>query len=230
VTVGRSRSGRGQTYAARAVVVTLPLGVLKARTGRGAVQFLPRLNRKQDLIERMQVGHVLRLAIRFRERMWRRLLPKVLQSAQGPGFGFLHSQAKGIPVWWSLSDQPILVGWAGGPVAKALLRLSGAARRRLAIQSLAGVLGVAPRTLRKSIVDWQGRDWTRDPYSRGAYSFIAAGSDGAGEELRRPVRDTIFFAGEATADGAEVGTVHGALRSGIRAAKKAGRALRRRRP
>jgi monoamine oxidase len=34
------------------------------------------------------------------------------------------------------------------------------------------------------------------------------------------VRDTLFFAGEATADGEETGTVHGALGSGIRAAKE----------
>jgi monoamine oxidase len=31
---------------------------------------------------------------------------------------------------------------------------------------------------------------------------------------------TLFFAGEATADGEEVGTVHGALSSGVRAAKE----------
>ena len=147
----------------------------------------------------MRVGHVLRLAIRFREGIWRRLLPKMLQAARRDGFGFIHSQGRGIPVWWSLSDQPILVaGWAGGPAAKALLRLSGAARRRRAILSLAGVLGVSPQKLRRSVLDWQGHVWTRDPFSRGGYSFIGAGGDGAGKELGNPVRDTIFFAGEAT--------------------------------
>jgi monoamine oxidase len=66
-------------------------------------------------------------------------------------------------------------------------------------------------------------DWTRDPFSRGAYSFTAAGQDLAGRELRRPVAGTLFFCGEATAEGAEVGTVHGALRSGLRAAREVSR-------
>ena len=40
------------------------------------------------------------------------------------------------------------------------------------------------------------------------------------EELATPLDDTIFFAGEAT-DSEEAGTVAGALRSGIRAARQA---------
>ena len=45
--------------------------------------------------------------------------------------------------------------------------------------------------------------------------------DDASEWLREPVQDTLFFAGEATADGEEIGTVHGALSSGLRAAADA---------
>ena len=46
--------------------------------------------------------------------------------------------------------------------------------------------------------------------------------EGAREELATPLDDTIFFAGEAT-DSEEAGTVAGALRSGIRAARQATR-------
>lgn len=214
-----------KTFVARAVIVTLPLGVLKARTGRGAVRFHPRLKQKQGCIDRMEVGHALRLALRFEERRWRRLLPKAIGGPRRDGFGFLHSQGKGMPVWWSLSDKPVVVGWAGGPAAKALLKLSAAARRRLAIRSLAEILDLPPQKLGKAVLACQGRDWTHDPFSRGAYSFVVAGNDGGGAKLRSSIQRTIFFAGEATADGAEIGTVHGALRSGIRAAKEAKRAL-----
>jgi monoamine oxidase len=45
------------------------------------------------------------------------------------------------------------------------------------------------------------------------------GGEGAREELAAPLKDTLFFAGEAT-DSEEAGTVAGALRSGQRAAKE----------
>jgi monoamine oxidase len=217
-----------RTYTARAAVVALPLGVLKARGGAGAVRFQPDLRRKRAAIGGMQMGDVVRLSIRFRRASLARILPEILRRRRH-GFGFLHSAAQGVPVWWSLSDQPVLVGWAGGPAAKALLRLPPSSRFNRALASLAEILGISQRRVRSGVVGWQAFDWTNDPFSRGAYSFTAAGQDESGKELARPVGKTLFFAGEATADGAEVGTVHGALSSGIRAATEAVRALGRRR-
>jgi monoamine oxidase len=157
------------------------------------------------------------------------MIPERLVRFQRLGFGFIHSTAKDVPVWWSLSDAQVLVGWAGGPSARRLLGKSPAARLRRALKSLAEILGVAPAIVRKGLADWQTLDWTNDPFSRGAYSFTAAGEDGSAASLRRPAGETIFLAGEATAKGSEVGTVHGALASGLRAARQAARALGRRR-
>jgi hypothetical protein len=44
------------------------------------------------------------------------------------------------------------------------------------------------------------------------------GGSGAREALARPIDDTLYFAGEATATGGEAGTVAGALMSGYAAA------------
>jgi monoamine oxidase len=224
VTARGGLSDRAREFSARAAVVALPLGVLQARSGVGAVRFHPVLGRKQAVIDAMQMGHVVRIVIRFAKGAWRRMLPDVLRR----GFGFIHSSVEGVPVWWSLADDPVLVGWAGGPAAMALLRMPTAARFQRALGSLAEILGIAPGIVRRGVIDWETRDWTDDPFSRGAYSFTAAGQDGGAAELRRPLRDTLFFAGEATAEGSEVGTVHGALRSGIRAGGEAAQALARR--
>ena len=62
-------------------------------------------------------------------------------------------------------------------------------------------------------------DWRRDPFARGAYSYVRVGGEGARENLAAPIGDTLFFAGEAT-DTEESGTVAGALRSGERAAQQ----------
>src|SRR5262249_2380275 len=62
-------------------------------------------------------------------------------------------------------------------------------------------------------------DWLSDPFSRGAYSYVTAGAQSARRELAAPIRDTLFFAGEATDP--EGGTVTGALHRGERAAREA---------
>ena len=64
------------------------------------------------------------------------------------------------------------------------------------------------------------QDWHADPCSRGGYSYVRVGGQGAREQLAEPIEDTLFFAGEAT-DIDEAGTVAGALRSGARAAREA---------
>lgn len=224
-----ARHGRARTrkiHVARAVVVTLPLGVLQARGGRGAVRFVPPLRQQQAWIDRLHMGHVVRQVFRFRPKAWRQFARKISRTSPSGGFGFVHSRAKGVPVWWSLSDQPVLVGWAGGPAARALLRVSPARRRQRALHSLAEILRVTPARLRAAVVDWTTHDWSHDPFTRGAYSFTPAGEDETAQRLKHPVQATIFFAGEALAEGAEVGTVHGALSSGIRAGKLAGRSGR----
>jgi monoamine oxidase len=132
----------------------------------------------------------------------------------------VHSRKGGIPVWWSLTDDPLITGWVGGPSAQMLAERSKAAIRKVTLDSLSEVLAVSRDSLVRAVRDIAFHNWSRDPFSRGAYSFTVAGHDDESQRLREPVQDTLFFAGEATADGEEVGTVHGALASGIRAANE----------
>jgi monoamine oxidase len=64
----------------------------------------------------------------------------------------------------------------------------------------------------------QRSNWSADPFSYGALSYIAVGS-GPEDRLamREPVDGRLFFAGEATSD-ATPGTVYGARASGLRVA------------
>jgi len=87
-------------------------------------------------------------------------------------------------------------------------------------RTLARLLGCGDAALEKSIVDWRTHNWAADPFTRGAYSFSTAGHENAPDELARPVVNTLFFAGEATAEPLELGTVHGAIASGERAARE----------
>jgi len=86
------------------------------------------------------------------------------------------------------------------------------------------VLAVPRRELEQKLDAWTSHDWRADPFARGAYSYIGVGGNDAPRALARPVDGTLFFAGEAT-NGAEIGTVAGALSSGRRAAREVLRVL-----
>jgi len=70
------------------------------------------------------------------------------------------------------------------------------------------------------VESWRVQDWQREPFTRGGYCVIPAGAVDAMEVLARPVQDTLFFAGEATHLEGQEGTVHGALATGLRAARE----------
>ena len=70
-----------------------------------------------------------------------------------------------------------------------------------------------------------GHHWDNDPLSRGAYSYQLVGGTTAPSELAKPLRGTLYFAGEATAPDGRLGTVDGAIASGQRAARQVRRAL-----
>ncbi|MGH8295388.1 MAG: FAD-dependent oxidoreductase, partial [Steroidobacteraceae bacterium] len=68
-------------------------------------------------------------------------------------------------------------------------------------------------------------NWSRDPFARDAYSYVAAGGGQAREMLAAPLEGALFFAGEATDTTGDAATVTGALRSGARAALEVTRHL-----
>jgi len=88
------------------------------------------------------------------------------------------------------------------------------------LESLAKIFRRNSAELGDELVESYSHDWQEDEFSRGAYSYAAVGGEHAAEELARPLQNTLFFAGEAT-DPAHNGTVHGAIASGVRAARQA---------
>jgi monoamine oxidase len=132
---------------------------------------------------------------------------------------FLQISEKPLPVWWTAPEAaPILTGWAGGPRAEQLAGMSDRELLRLAVESLAGGLGIGSEEVRQRVREHWWHDWTTDRFTRGAYSYVGVGGTGSHELLSRPVERTLFFAGEATCGEGLNATMEGALRSGRRAA------------
>jgi monoamine oxidase len=197
------------------VLVTVPLGVLQARPGEPAIEFSPPLpQEKSHAIAGMEMGKVLRVVLHFKERFWDRIAADGSRNKTLARMSFLFSQDQWFPTWWtSMPDRfPIITGWAPWKSAERLASENMPVVAR-ATNTLGGLLGVGATVIEGLLEGAYFHDWQADPYSRGAYSYVKAGAADAPEILSRPVKDTLFFAGEAADITGNNGTVHGAIAS-----------------
>jgi monoamine oxidase len=201
----------GEAHEARALIVTVPLPMLQD----GDIVFEPAVPHVTRAARQMVMGHVQRVIVVVKERFW---------ESKTEQLSYLHAPERPFNVWWTQSplQAPVLVGWAGGPPALALTE-SGEVETS-AIGELARVFGMRRARAEALVESIHTYDWSRDPRTRGAYSYIGVGGTGAPRVLARPVEGTLFFAGEATESETE-GTVEGALTSGKRAARQVVRRL-----
>ena len=204
------RGDQPEEYMADAAIVTLPLGVLKARS----VTFHPSLPEKEEAINGLEFGQVRKITLEFKRPWW----PE-------PDFGFIHALDEQIPTWWSHPAKPMITGWAGGPKAAALSQHNSAQIEELALEILARVFSKKADGLRVELNSSYSVDWATDPHVRGAYSYIPVGGIYLPKQLGAAVDNTLFFAGEATAQDAQMGTVFGALNSGLRVAREVSTSL-----
>ncbi len=203
------------------VIITVPLGVLRAHDAEGAISFDPQVPAIQSAADRLVMGGVVRIAMRFDEPFWTSSrFSKSHGGGQFNDMSFAQSlEPLPFPVWWTTYplEAPMLVGWTGGPGAWTLGGKTPDEISDTAVRSLARVLGMARPSVERHVRESFTHDWLTDPYSRGAYSYVAVGGSAAGAVLARPIEKTLYFAGEHASSGRN-GTVDGAISSGFRAA------------
>jgi monoamine oxidase len=222
VEVACRASGRSARFAARAALVTLPVGVLAASSARtGALSFRPDPPRIREALATLASGSAVRVTFSFRELPWRRANEHAFER-----LSFLQTGEAPFRVWWTPYPAfwPLAVAWAGGPPAAAMSGRAPGEVADVALRSLARALGSSRRRVAALVEGFWVHDWDGDPFARGAYSYARVGGANAAAALARPVDRTLFFAGEATSPD-ELGTVEGAIASGLRAARQIGRAL-----
>ena len=209
-------TGSVQRITARRLVITLPLGVLTAvPRSVGAIEWDPAPTQHLQSAQSLAFGQVARMVFRFRQAFWEE--KSVFADA-----GFLVSNEALFPTWWTPlgTRAPILTGWSAGPHADGLLGLAREQIIREAIKSLARILAVHTDRIERELEAVYYHDWYSDPFARGAYSYVPSGAMPAREQLAQPVSDTLYFAGEATELNGHSATVHGAIASGVLAARR----------
>ena len=188
------------------VLVTLPLGVLKA----GRVRFAPTLPKaKQQAIAGLGMGVLNKCYLRFSKVFWPDNMDWLEYISPKPGEW---------TEWVSFQrtlKQPVLLGFNAATQGKAMESWTDSQIVASAMTTLRTIYG-------KDIpepIDYQITRWASDPFAYGSYSFQAVGSrPGLRKELARPLSNKLFFAGEATEQD-YFSTAHGAYLSGLRAAK-----------
>lgn len=209
----------GAPFAARAAraIITLPLGVLQAGdTGQGGVHFAPPLTAKRTALQGLASGAIIKVLMRFRTPFWEQLHEGRYRDAT-----FFQAPEALFPTFWTAypAHAPLLVAWSGGPRAQQLAAGAAPAQiARAAVTALGTLFGEGP-AVDALLEAYYLHEWQSDPYACGAYSYVLVGGEAARAQLGEPLEGTLFFAGEAT-DPKEAGTVSGALRSGVRAARQ----------
>jgi monoamine oxidase len=191
---------------ARAVIVTVSTGVLMS----DKIKFAPELPRRQlDAIEKLRLGSYDHIVLE---------LPGNPLQLQRDEMVFEKSE--------SLRTAAILANVSG--TSLCMVEVAGKFGRDLAASGEQGMVSFALEWLtglygpdvKKAVKRTSATQWNSEPWTLGAFSAAAPGGQWARAVLAEPVRDRIFFAGEATHE-TLWGTVGGAWASGERAADAA---------
>ncbi|XP_020235794.1 lysine-specific histone demethylase 1 homolog 3 isoform X2 [Cajanus cajan] len=202
-------TSNGNEFFGDAVLVTVPLGCLKAET----VQFSPPLPQwKCSSVQRLGYGVLNKVVLEFPSVFWDDAMDYFGTTAEE------RSSRGHCFMFWNIRKTvgaPVLIALVVGKTAIDSQNLSSSDHVNHALKVLRKLFG------EDSVPDPVGyvvTDWGRDPFSYGAYSYVAVGASGEDYDiLGRPVDNCLFFAGEATCK-EHPDTVGGAMMSGLREA------------
>ena len=222
VTTNNGANSGNNLYHTRTVICTVPIGVLQHRD----IEFVPDLpDKKWNAIDSIGNGSVNKCIM-----YWDRTTKNTSWWPEGELDLQLITRADtGSDAWtYFINDQShatnnehyVLTAWSAGDIVKELEAETDEQTLARVLVNLRTMFGEAVPEPTKILVT----RWLSDPYSRGVHTFRETGVDinRAQRELKRPLEDKVFFAGEAVDHGSN--TV-AAYNSGIAVAKDVVKAL-----
>jgi len=201
------------TIRAKACVITVSPGVLSA----GSIKFTPQLpDWKRQAIGNLPMGLLAKIALQF----------------DGERFGFRNNEylTYEVPnempaeacyfVTWPFGFDHMF-GFIGGQFG---WELSAAGADAAVDFALGEVVKMVGSDARKHFVKGHLTGWAKNPWTLGAYAAATPGHYSARTDLKKPIADRLFFAGEAVA-GSYIMLCSGAYMSGERVAKDVARVI-----
>jgi monoamine oxidase len=194
----------GNTHLCDKLIITVPLGVLKA----GLIQFTPSLSTaKSEAIQKIGFGNGMKIILRFTQRFW----PDDTGSIYGSG---------PVPEYWATglgrsAEGKVLTAFVMGEKAE-VLHTQGASAINTVLADLDSMFdGNASAFYDSHVI----MDWTNEPFVLGSYSFPALGEGNARAVLASPVNKKLYFAGEACHTEGHFATMHGAVETALYAVR-----------
>jgi len=195
-----------RVWEADAVIVTVPLGVLKAQS----ITFEPALPAKYTTaLAQLEMGLLDRCVMKFDEVFWDTEYTTFSVAGPDPAAWYQF-----IPLNGPLGI-PALAAFNSGSTAWNLETKSDDEIKAEMLAVIKSAFDAEP-----TVVDMVITRWGQDPFARGAYSYVpVGGSVKARSVLAKPVSDQLYLAGEAYTN-TDPSSVHGAYNSGIATAKQ----------
>jgi monoamine oxidase len=194
-------------FVADYVVITVPLGVLKANR----IEFYPDLPLdKKNAMNSLDMGVLNKCYLKFSEVFWPNDMDWLTYVPQRHGEWVEWVSFK------KAVDFPVLLGFNAAQQGKKIEAWTDQQIVDSAMTTLKQIYG-------KQIpepIGYQITRWSSDPFAMGSYSYNPVGAKiGVRNTLAKPIAGTLFFAGEATSED-YFATTHGAYLSGIRVANE----------
>lgn len=189
------------------VIVTVPLGVLKA----GNIQFSPALPlNKQNSIHKMRMGVYDKIYLLFDKPFWEKDKEWIGYAPANP------RDTIEIMNYYKINKTPVLLLFTAGSLAERMEKWSDPKIVAYMMNLLQKMYGKkVPKPTSYAITRWN-----QDPFAHGSYSYLPEGENFRHYEIMAaPIAKRLFFAGEATSRN-NPATVHGAYATGLRAARE----------
>jgi len=189
---------------ARAVIVTASTNVLLS----GDIKFTPELPKRQlDALNQLKLGSYDHIALELIGN------PLGLQRDE---LVFEKSETtRTAALLANISGTSLATVEVAGKFGRDLSAQGEPAMVAFALEWLTDLYGA---DIKKAVKRTHATRWNAEPFARGAFSAASPGGQGARKTLMEPLRDRIYFAGEAMHE-TLWGTVGGAWESGTRAAE-----------
>ena len=195
-----------RVWEADAVIVTVPLGVLKAQS----IAFEPALPAKYtNALKQLEMGLLDRCVMKFDKVFWDTEYTTFSVAGPDPAAWYQF-----IPLNGPLGI-PALAAFNSGSTAWNLETKSDDAIKAEMLAVIKAAFDAEP-----TVVDMVITRWGQDPFARGSYSYVPVGGEiNARKVLATPISDQLYLAGEAYTN-TDPSSVHGAYNSGIATAKQ----------
>lgn len=195
----------GNEYKADYCICTASLGVLKSKK----IEFIPQLKEKEILIEKLGMGLMNKIILKFKNPFWNDSTNLILYCGEEKGeFRFILNYNTYI------EKSNILVCFLTSEFAKKMENLNDEEILKIFTSKLKLLF---PNSYEDPTSHYITK-WGKNPYTLGSYSFMKTGCTIEDfEEMGKPIENRLFFAGEHTTE--FYSHLHSAFISGERCAK-----------